>query len=157
MAQLLQKNPTATTTQVKQALTCDAVKGVIKNVARRNQTANLFLQIPKNNNVFISCQSTVVTATPTYSPTKTASTNNPPTYSPTKTTSALPTGKSSPSKSPTAAPHSTAPSILPTAFPTTALPSACPSKKVPSAKPSNLPTFKPSFLPTAIKTTRPKK
>jgi hypothetical protein len=54
-AQLFEKNPDATPDEVVVAMQCDAVKSIIDVGSIDTLTKNLFLQVPKNDGVFGTC------------------------------------------------------------------------------------------------------
>jgi subtilisin family serine protease len=54
-AMLLQKSPTAQPSQVLRAMQCDAQKNILTMPSFDTVTKNLFLQVPKNDGVFGTC------------------------------------------------------------------------------------------------------
>jgi hypothetical protein len=54
-AQLLQKNPTATPSEVLKAMQCDAVQNTIESHLYDTLTPNLLVQVPKNDGSFGEC------------------------------------------------------------------------------------------------------
>mmetsp|Transcript_20115 Transcript_20115/g.27724 ORF Transcript_20115/g.27724 Transcript_20115/m.27724 type:complete len:548 (-) Transcript_20115:326-1969(-) len=141
LAQLWEKNPTASAAQVKMALYCDAVHqiNITREVPSYGATPDLLAQVPIKNSFFAGCE--VPTAMPT-------------TLSPSKRPTRTPTS-SRPSTKPTRMPTSNRPSTKPTRTSTiNAAKSLYPPTRLPTKEPTNEPTYEPTFMPTTLKPTR---